>query len=413
MGLKIVTGGTTDAADGTLVSSGNHFVFAAVDTVLDLHLRCDDDTYSADQTISLPSDGDVEISFDGGSTWKDYADSPANVVTGIGIGGLDVGDLNFPIKLRQHASTASTAGQISSDGTFSACTALADVTSFVATPGGTQVALSWAAVTNRTYYRIDRALDAGFTSGVALDISPLLTATSLTDTGLTNGVTYYYRIKAVGTYRYKDSASYATANATPPLLVGDTFAGTDGTLLTAHTPTDSAGAWTSVYAPNANVAKLLSGRVSAWGGTATSIMQLDLSQSQAADCATEADIYVATADTGYILVTARTIGAYAAETGYRAWLSHAGVLSLDKMVAGANTLLGTYSGSALSAASSHTVRLECTGTAIKAYLNGVLRISVTDSSVTAAGTKIGLQIYNTNTSSGGTTSLHLDALRSY
>lgn len=211
MPLKIVTGGTVDAADGTLVSSGNHFAFTALDGVITLHLRCDDDTYSADQTITVPSDGDVELSLDGGSTWKTSADNPIPVATGVGLSGLDVGDLNFAVKLRQHASTASTSGQITSDGTFTACTALSDVTSFAVAAGASQIVVSWAAVTNRTRYQVDRATDSGFTTGVTLGV---YTGTGLTftDTGLASGTTYYYRIKAVGTYRYKDSANFATAN---------------------------------------------------------------------------------------------------------------------------------------------------------------------------------------------------------
>lgn len=213
MPANVYKSGTTGAADGTLVTSGTKFVFTAVDTVLDLHVRCAADTYSADAVFDLPSDGDVEISLDGGSTWKDVADNPIAIVTGIGIGGLDLGDLNHPFKIRQHASTATVSGQIATDGTFTACTALADVTGFTATPGRQKVSLAWSAVANRTYYRIDRATNSGFTTGVALDISPNHTAVTFTDTGLTAGTTYYYRIKAVGTYRYSDSASYATANA--------------------------------------------------------------------------------------------------------------------------------------------------------------------------------------------------------
>ena len=47
MALKIVTGGTTGAADGTLVSSSNKIVFTAIDTVVDAHIRADDDTRAA------------------------------------------------------------------------------------------------------------------------------------------------------------------------------------------------------------------------------------------------------------------------------------------------------------------------------------------------------------------------------
>lgn len=223
MSLKIVLGGTTGAADGTLVDSGHPIVFTALDTPVDAHIRADDDTYAAPAqfvaaTTAGPAvgKGDVQISVDGGSTWKSWSDNPYSLATGVGAG-PDLGDFNFPIKLRQHAAAppGDTSGSFDTDGTLASATALADVTSFTVTPGHTQNALSWAAVTNRTAYRIDRATDSGFTTGVALDISPGQTGTSFTDTGRTGGTTYYYRIKAVGTYRYKDSANYATGNGAP------------------------------------------------------------------------------------------------------------------------------------------------------------------------------------------------------
>lgn len=245
MPANVYKSGTAGAADGSLVSSGNKFAFTTVDGVVNLYVRCADDTWSSDASFAMPSDGDVEISFDGGSTWFDSSDNPIPILTGIGLGGTDLGDLNLQVKLRQHGATGTVSGQISTEGTFTACTALADVTSFaVATAGSGELALSWAAVTNRTYYRIDRATDSGFTTGVALDISPLHTTTSFTDTGRSNGTTYYYRIKAVGTYRYKDSASYATANGVPanPIFASDDFNTGSGDLV--GTAPDIGGNWT-------------------------------------------------------------------------------------------------------------------------------------------------------------------------
>lgn len=237
MALKIVTGGTTGAADGTLVSSSNKIVFGALDTVVDCHIRADDDTYSADASFSMPSDGAVQVSFDGGSTWKEFANNPASY-------GVDIGDLNVAIKLRQHANATASTGTFQTDATTPAATALADVTGFTATGGGSQVALSWSAVTNRSFYQIDRATNSGFTTGVALDISPGQTTTSFTDTGRTDGTTYYYRIKALGRVRYKDSANYATANATAAVSFNDTFTGS-AVVVTSHTA-DTGQGWQSV-----------------------------------------------------------------------------------------------------------------------------------------------------------------------
>ena len=240
MSLKIVLGGTTGAADGTLVSSGNPIVFTglAIDTPIDAHIRADDDTYGQSCVFEMDTTagpavgkGDLQVSIDGGSTWHGWADNPFSLDTGVGIGGTDIGDLNFPIKLRQHAASppGDTSGGFDTDGTLAAATALGDVTGFTVTPGDTQMALAWSAVTNRTAYRIDRATDSGFTTGVALDISPGQTSTSFTDTGRTNGTTYYYRIKAVGTYRYKDSASYATGNGLFAPVAGFAVTSVSGT----------------------------------------------------------------------------------------------------------------------------------------------------------------------------------------
>ena len=60
--------------------------------------------------------------------------------------------------------------------------------------GNTSIKLSWHTVTNATGYSIERATNARFTTA----LSTVYTGTSLTytDTSLTNGTTYYYRIKA-------------------------------------------------------------------------------------------------------------------------------------------------------------------------------------------------------------------------
>lgn len=82
---------------------------------------------------------------------------------------------------------------------------------FSATPADQQVTLNWDVVSNADSYTLERAEDASFTSNLTTIYTD--TDNSYNDTGLNNGDTYYYRLKATAT-NHADSA-YATANATP------------------------------------------------------------------------------------------------------------------------------------------------------------------------------------------------------
>ncbi len=62
------------------------------------------------------------------------------------------------------------------------------------TAGNAQVSLSWTAVSGATSYNINR----GTASTAEANIKTGLTTTTYTDTGLTNGVTYFYTVNAVG-----------------------------------------------------------------------------------------------------------------------------------------------------------------------------------------------------------------------
>lgn len=214
MSLKIVTGGTTGAADGTIVDSGNPLVFTAIDTPIDAHIRADDGTYGSSVVFQMATTagpavgkGDLQVSLDGGSSWHGWSENPIAY-------GSDLGDLNVAIKLRQHAASppGDTSGSFDTDGTFR----LANVAGLTGTrsSSGTSVDLSWTAVPNRTYYKIERATAADFSTGLTT-LTATLTATTYSDTGRTAGTTYYYRIKALGTGAYSDSPGYATLAAYP------------------------------------------------------------------------------------------------------------------------------------------------------------------------------------------------------
>lgn len=75
----------------------------------------------------------------------------------------------------------------------------------------TEIDLAWASVVSATGYVLDRATDAGFTTGVALAIYSS-TGTAFNNTGLTASTHYYYRVRATAA-GFTDS-NYATGNAT-------------------------------------------------------------------------------------------------------------------------------------------------------------------------------------------------------
>src|SRR6185312_9935994 len=89
-------------------------------------------------------------------------------------------------------------------------------TGLVATAGETQVALAWAASADAAGYRVKR----GTSSGGPYTTVASPTTSSYTDTGLTNGTTYYYVVSAVNTAG--ESPNSGQVSATPQLGVPGT-----------------------------------------------------------------------------------------------------------------------------------------------------------------------------------------------
>jgi hypothetical protein len=84
-----------------------------------------------------------------------------------------------------------------------------------ATPGNAQIILSWTASAGATSYHLKR----GTTSGGPYTQVATPVATTFTDTGLTNGATYYYVVSALNTAG--ESANSAQASATPAAAAPD------------------------------------------------------------------------------------------------------------------------------------------------------------------------------------------------
>ncbi len=94
-------------------------------------------------------------------------------------------------------------------------TAPAAPATLTATAGAASVALSWSASTGATSYNVYRGTTAGGES--ATPIVTGVTGTTYTNTGLTNGTQYYYKVKAVnanGASGYSPEASAMPASVT-------------------------------------------------------------------------------------------------------------------------------------------------------------------------------------------------------
>lgn len=78
-----------------------------------------------------------------------------------------------------------------------AAAAVGTPTNLTATPGDRQVSLSWTAASNANGYDVFRGTSAGFsaTYGTGGTYVGSSTTTSYLDTGLSSGVTYYYKVK--------------------------------------------------------------------------------------------------------------------------------------------------------------------------------------------------------------------------
>ncbi|QKS46473.1 glycoside hydrolase family 6 protein [Paenibacillus cellulosilyticus] len=83
-------------------------------------------------------------------------------------------------------------------------------TGLTATAGNAQVVLAWTASTGATSYNVKRATTSG---GTFTTVATGVTGTTYTDTGLTNGTTYYYVVSAVNSAG--ESANSSAVSATP------------------------------------------------------------------------------------------------------------------------------------------------------------------------------------------------------
>jgi hypothetical protein len=167
-------------------------------------------------------------------------------------------------------------------------------------------------------------------------------------------------------------------------FVTDTFTAADGTALTSHT--GELGATWTLHPAYAGGAEIKSNRV--WGSTAggsTITVMMASGAPGSADYDVLCDVYAQTGITdvemGGVVGRAHATN----DDGYHAfYYSGAGGWRLDKLVGGSRTTLDLFV-AGITQGVTYALKLEMRGSAIKVYVDGVQRISVTDSSITAAG----------------------------
>jgi len=93
-----------------------------------------------------------------------------------------------------------------------------------ATPGNAQIGLKWTAGPGASSYNIYRGVSPG--GEASTPVQSGVTASSITDTGLTNGTTYYYQVSAVNAL---GTSVRSTEVSATPVAPHATFVGVDAT----------------------------------------------------------------------------------------------------------------------------------------------------------------------------------------
>lgn len=205
--IVLVTGGTTGLTDGTLVDESNRLVFTST-TPLEVHVRCISGYWSADQAFYVSEGSEaaipLEVSFDDGATWEGWVDNPVCP---------EIEDVNFPVLIRQTEAIVGTLDtDFRTDGSYTAIEVLSTPTLTATVGGATQIDLSWTDVSNEDGYVLQRSPNGS--TGWSTIATKAANETTHSDTGLSAGTRYWYRVAAVGSGRYGDSG-WGTDDALP------------------------------------------------------------------------------------------------------------------------------------------------------------------------------------------------------
>ncbi len=120
-------------------------------------------------------------------------------------------------------------------------------TGIAATAGNAQISLSWAASTGATSYNVYRGTASGAEGSTAAATG--ITTASYTDTGLSNGLTYFYKVAAVNGGGTSAQSTEASATPEPSIPAAPTgLTATGGNTQVSLSWTASTGATTyNVY----------------------------------------------------------------------------------------------------------------------------------------------------------------------
>jgi hypothetical protein len=168
----------------------------------------------------------------------------------------------------------------------------------------------------------------------------------------------------------------------------DTFTGTAGTLLSAHTP-ETGGSW-AICTGTSGTLQLTSG-----GRIRSSVASVEgdyLCQGVpgSADYALQADLWSgSSSQTNYAGVLARSDANGGVSAGGNAYLGQydhtALAWSIQKAIGGSYTQVGTAFSATLTASTTTTFKLTLSGTGLVLNVAGTDRVTTTDSAITGAG----------------------------
>ncbi|MGC3992384.1 MAG: fibronectin type III domain-containing protein [Chthoniobacteraceae bacterium] len=210
-GTGTINGSTTLSSGGTLApglgGAGTLTVAGALtlngggSLALDLGSTSGSDKLALTGSYTAPASGVVTINL---AALSGFGGGTYPLITGAS--GISATSFTFGTAPSGYTYTLS-----ASSGTLSLIVSAPSApTGLAATVGDTQVTLNWSAVSGATSYNLKRSTTSG---GAYTTIATGLTATSYTDTGLTDDTPYYYVVSAVN--NVGESANSTQISATP------------------------------------------------------------------------------------------------------------------------------------------------------------------------------------------------------